>query len=499
MLIQTSKLQPAGGLSEFVNSQAYCGLDAMVTLEVWQKLRASSGEPKIYSFSRALQAPYMDIMARGFRVNELGRRQALEELSLRMSRLQRQLDLLARAVWGKGLNPRSPLQLKSFFYSAMRVPEVWIYDKGTKKLSVNREALEIVEQYLHAQVFVSHILRLRDLGKQISVLGSEVDQDRRMRTSYNIAGTETGRPSSSTSAFGTGTNLQNIAPSLRWIFEADSGWKLGVVDLEQTEARDVGYLCGVLFGDWDYLDACESGDLHTNNAKRIWRELPWPGDPQGDRALAEEKFYREYSYRDMSKRGGHMTNYKGTARTGAKRLKIPLKIMEDFQHRYCTGPEAAFPAIPRYWAWVATELQEQGRLVTPFGRERYFFGRLSADETIREAIAFLPQSMTADRMNLGLWRVWHEMPQVQLLAQTYDSITFQYQDLGPEHEAEVLTRVLELIRVELIAPNGRSYVVPGEAKVGWNWGTEGSEGLKKWSKSKPDLRQRRTGLHQLIV
>jgi hypothetical protein len=73
-------------------------------------------------------------------------------------------------------------------------------------------------------------------------------------------------------------------------------------------------------------------------------------------------------------------------------------------------------------------------------------------------------------MNLGLWRVWRELElggPVQLLAQTYDSITFQYPE---ELEDAIIPQVLRLIAVELVAPNGRRYVVPGEAKVGWNWG-----------------------------
>jgi DNA polymerase I-like protein with 3'-5' exonuclease and polymerase domains len=48
-----------------------------------------------------------------------------------------------------------------------------------------------------------------------------------MRTSYNIAGTRTGRLSSSFSEFGaSGTNFQNIEERLREIFVADPGHKL---------------------------------------------------------------------------------------------------------------------------------------------------------------------------------------------------------------------------------------------------------------------------------
>jgi len=292
-----------------------------------------------------------------------------------------------------------------------------------------------------------------------------------------------------------------------------------VIDLEQVEARDVGFFCGCLFDDWKFLDNCESGDLHTNNAKLIWPERPWTGVPKEDKEIAEQIFYREFSFRDMAKRGGHLSNYYGTAWTAARSLKVPANIMEEFQARYIRGDAAkgiapAYPAIARWWQWTAEQLETVGHITTPFGRKRHFFGRPNDDTTLREAIAFLPQSTTADRMNLGLWRVWHKMPQIQLLAQTYDSITFQYRESLDENS--IIEEALELLNVELVSPSGRKYSVPGEAKVGWNWGRQITEadqkraadagkkvprlnpdGLIKWSRTKRDERVRLVGLARL--
>lgn len=508
------------GLSPGEIHQTYCGLDCAVTWEVHAELnRLFNQPPAIYSFERALQGPYLEIMQRGFRVDQFARSEGCRDLTGRIAALQETLNEFAQACWGRPLNPRSPDQLKKFFYSELGLPEVRISQKGERKVSTNREALEKLEEsYLHARPIISCILAIRDLGKQLSVLDTEIDSDGRFRTSYNIAGTETGRPSSSSNAFGTGGNTQNIAPSLRYIFVADPGWKLCVIDLEQVEARDVGWFCGVLFGDWRYLNACEAGDLHTANAKLTWKELPWTGEAKADRKLAERPFYREFSYRDMAKRGGHLSNYMGTAWTMARVLKIPQAIADEFQQRYCRGKrdETAYPCISDYWGWIAEQLQTTNCLTTPFGRERHFFGRPGDDTTLREAIAFLPQSTTADRMNLGLWRVWKHMPQIQLLAQTFDSITFQYR----EGDDGVIPEALARIKVELRAPNGRSYVVPGEAKIGWNWGGAvtarnqkdeeevrqarglsskkpkrlNPDGLIKWRPGSPDLRSRSTGL-----
>jgi len=457
-----------------------------VTLEVFEELsRQFNQPPQTYDFERALQAPYLEMMLRGFKVDAQARADTAAALLQREVVIQNRLNRLAQAVWDKPLNPNSPKQLREFFYGSLKLPEVHIGQKGEWKVSTNREALEKLDIYLLARPFVNAILSLRDIRKQRSFFDTELDEDNRFRTSYNIAGTETGRPSSSENAFGTGGNAQNIAPGLRYVFVADPGYKLINIDLEQVEARDVGYLCGVLFDDWKFLDSCESGDLHTANARLIWPHLPWTGDIVRDKEIAGREFYRGFSYRDMAKRGSHLSNYYGTAHTAARHLKVPQTIMEEFQARYCRGRVAkpgvvgispAYPAIARYWQWVSTELQTNHILHNLFGRRRHFFGRPNDDATLREGIAFIPQSTTADRMNLGLYRVWKHMPACKLLAQTYDSITFQIKEDSPVDD--LISEALDRIRVPLEAPNGRLYNVPGEASIGWNWG--------KWSVANPN-------------
>lgn len=476
--------------------QLYCGLDNCVTAECLpQELAELDKRPNaklIYDFERGLQAPYLEVMQLGFRVDMNARQEAMLSLQQRINRLQQQLMVIINAVLPSTALPfdekivRSPTaQLPRLFYDVLRLPEQWTSKKGVRKLSMDRTALEkLYDTYLYARPYVSHILAIRDLSKQLEVLSHDVDPDGRFRSSYNIAGTESGRPSSSTNAFGTGGNAQNIAPGLRYIFIADPGYKLCVVDFEQSEARDLGFLIGCILGDWSFLDACESGDLHTTVAKLVWPELRWPNDPAGDRRLANSNFYRDFSYRDMAKRGAHLSDYMGTAWTMARHLKITQQVAEDFQSRFCRGNDAAFPCIPRYWEWVSRQIQTEYKLVTPFGRERHFFGDTSSDTTLREGIAYMPQSTTSDRTNLGFWKTWKELRgRVQLLGQGYDSITFQAPD--DQHFDETVRDVRELIRLEMEDPKtGRRFEVPSEAKVGYNWGNyspSNTRGLVKWN------------------
>ena len=772
--------------TEFEIHQIYCGLDNALThesLSAEYELFDSNTNPRpqakhIYDFERALQAPYMDIMLRGFAVDVEARYRACENLKERIEKLKGNLDRIAEAVWDKPLIPRSNKNLREFFYDAMKFPEIITSKKGIKKISLDRTALEkLHDNYLYARPFVSHILAIRDLSKQLEVMETEVDADFRFRSSYNIAGTESGRPSSSESSFGTGSNMQNIAPNLRHVFIADPGHLLFVIDFEQSEARDVGFIIGCLFGDWSYLNACESGDLHTSNAKLVWPELPWTGDASADKAVAGRTFYREFTYRDMSKRGGHLcltedhevltpsgwvpisakplqimqwtedksdfafveswyeseykgelhewngnsisikmtpdhrvpyksdqrntggiqvrkasegpgnhmplgwgytggwqevparliaafmsdgsqhstnrmsfhltrerkierlrylcnlynfqldeqagdkysvhgnlpkkagqfmfewtrecladfldeykywdgyigptsvslssidkkhlewiqtfgrimgiggninsvktkstfsgtakeyiidyhslqqnnrtwatgksikcikstesckiicptvpssffyvrrngkifvtgnSNYMGTAYTMGRHLKIEQKVAQEFQNRYCRGENAAFPCIPLYWQWCIENIQTNYKIVTPFGRERHFFGDTHDDATAREAIAFVPQSTTSDRTNLGFWRTWKYVPEAKLLAQGYDSITFELPEDSSMHER--VRYIVECLRTRMIDPkSGRSFEVPVDIKAGYNWGYSSKSnprGLSKFS------------------
>ncbi len=444
--------------------QLYNGMDSLLTHEIFSQI-ASLGKPPVYTFERALQGPFLEMMLRGFKIDLYERDKQAQRLAKEIDIIQRNLDTLASSVWGRGLNPASPLQCRDFFYKVMQMPEQWSKKGSEKTLSTNREALEAIDVYFNARPFVACILGIRDRKKQLQVFETEIDPDGRWRTSYNIAGTETGRLSSSASAFGTGSNSQNISAALRTMFEADPGYILYAIDLEQAESREVGLLCGMLFDDWKYLDSCEGGDLHTTTCKLIWPQKPWTGNAKEDKALAEQNFYREFSYRDMSKRGGHGSNYLGTPFTMARHLKVVPKLMEDFQEAYF----AAFPAIPQWHQWVISELQLKQSLTTPFGFERTFFGRQNDPATQREAVAFSPQSSTAHRTNLAIYRMWHEMPRdVQLLAQVHDAIIFQApMSYDPVELSKEALRIIESVKFNY---KGREFSVPGEAKVGWNWG-----------------------------
>lgn len=455
----------------------YNGLDCCVTLEVLGAVlpQLDPVTSAVYDFERALQAPILEMECRGVAV-DLGERNRVARILVdQHKQLEASLnEILEEGLGVYGLNTNSPQQLKEFFYGTLGISPV----RNRTGITVDRKALEKLRNHFFAEPIVNHILALRDVRKKLGVLRTGIDADGRIRTSYNIAGTDTGRLSSYQSSFGSGTNLQNITGELRSIFVADPGKKLAYIDLEQAESRKVGAIIWNLFKDGGYLDACESGDLHTTVTRLCWPDLAWTGDPQADKAIAKQSFYRHFDYRDASKRLGHGSNYYGKPPHISQVTRIPYELVAAFQPKYFT----AFPGIPHWHAWVRDKLRKDGHITTFLGRHRWFMGRRWDDETLRAAIAFEPQSATADYLNRGMLEVWRaNFPGTELLLQVHDAIVVQYDE---ERENEIVPKLRKLLEWEVPLLHGRSLIIPTDAMVGWNWAYHSDanpNGLKKFN------------------
>lgn len=492
-IFDTSTLTKTTPLTRDETDWVYNGLDCCVTLEILNELlpQLDSTTRPTYEFSKSLQAPILEMSMRGILIDENRRQSVLAGYTKQMAQLEAQLNEIIKDGIGCEINWRSPTQLKKLLYNVMKLPPVRKRNaQGFMAPTANREALEKLSHYFIAEPVCTHMLALRDLEKKRQFLVTAIDPDQRIRSNFNIAGTNTGRLASSMSDFGTGGNLQNIDRDLRSVFIADKGMKFANLDLEQADSRNLGALCWTNFFEshgatWagKYLDACESGDLHTTVCRMARPSLPWTDDPRANRAIADQIAYRNMSFRDLDKRLGHGSNYLGQPATMARHTKAPVKEITTFQENYFRN----FACIPAYHERVKFELDNYASLTTLFGRRRFFFSRVSDPATLREAVAYSPQSMTADEIDTGILNLWRSN-RVQLLVQVHDSILFQYPE---ELENEIVPWALEALKAPLDLIGGRRFVVPTEAKVGWNWGERhdnNPDGLIKWKGS--DARKR---------
>lgn len=440
-------------MDPLLQQMIYNGLDGMLTLEVDAALPHSA----TYEFERSLLPLALAMMQRGILVDTSRRDEMVLHLQGIHAKVMGGFDFLCNSLWGHTINPRSYPQMQDLLYKKLYLPEIISSKKGEKRVSTDRDALErLGRDYTRARPFAEHLLRIRDLEKTIDALTKNLSPAGRWHANFNIAGTDTGRWSSSSHPYGWGSNLQNIDDYVRRIFIPDPGHIFFNCDQQGAEARVVGYLAG----DESYIKAVESGDVHTMVAAMVFGFEP-------KRELADRKYYREMSYRDIAKRAAHGSNYGGTAHTIARVLKVETKLIGDFQKKYFR----AFPNIYKWQVWVAQQIQQTHQLVTPFGRVRNFWDNPRDDATVRAAIAFVPQSTVGDLTSRGLLALHQNLPDVQVLNNIHDAAFGQI----PLHlKDELLPRIVETLtyplQVKDIWGNIREMLIPWESQVGMNWG-----------------------------
>lgn len=478
-------------LSSWEKSQAYNGIDVLATLEVWEAIspQLDNQTTSTYEFSKSLQAPVLEMRLRGILVDKARRAEVLEQYARQLDQLERNLERIVGDGCGiYSFNWRSNPNLHHLFYEVLGLP----LQRKLGKPSVNRDALERLEAYNVARPVIMHMKAMREIGKKISVLKTAIDDDGRWRTSYNIAGTNTGRLSSASSEFGTGSNLQNVEELLRSVLIADPGMKMGYFDAEQIQSRIVGAIEWNLFRDGRYLDACESGDLHTTVAKLCWPNLAWTGNLSSDQELAEQPYYRHYSRRFMCKKIGHGTNFRGKPFTISQQAHVDIEMIQEFQPNYFK----AFPAHQDWHQWVEDEIRSTGIIHSITGRRRQFWGRRNADETVREAIAYDPQASESYIVNNGMLQVWLQRD-CELLMQNHDAIVVQYPEA---QEDEIVPKILAQLRYPVPLDHGRELVIPYGCKTGYNFGVfdakHNHDGLLKYKPGK-DKRKRSPQVHIL--
>jgi len=475
-IIQTDTVAPEDIPSLWEQDQIYNGIDVLATRQVFDA-QVGQLDPiteATYTFSRRLQAPTIEMGLRGVLVDRARLSEVLDGFYETLERLERNLErIVLEGVGMPTFNWRSAPDRAELFYSRLGIPEI----KRQGRVTTNRAARDKLKQYTIARPIVSHMNAMADIAEKIKKLKTKIDADGRIRTTYNIAGTNTGRFSSSFFIEGTGGNLQNIEEALRSIFIADPGMKWCKLDAKQIQSRIVGGIEWKVFKNATYLDACESSDLHTLVAQLVWPELPWTGNLKKDKDVAETLFYRHFTRRDLCKKIGHASNFEGRPATISEQTGVPVNLVTAFQPKYFS----AFPCHHEWHAWVATEIAQRGHLVGITGRKRWFMGRRTDPDTVRQAIAYDPQASEAHIVNHGMLNVWHHRT-ATIMMHEHDGLVYQYPE---EQEDEIVPKLLKQLEHPVDIGHGRTMVIPYEAKVGWNRGqydkATNPEGLRDYT------------------
>jgi len=383
--------------------------DAVTTFEVAEVLEGVLAQLNLrpqFDFQMEVFHAVFKVMLRGVKIDmQLRNSLAFELMSLIHQREQKTNYLASRT-----LNPRSPKQLSEYFYDTLGLPEQ--RNRKTGKRTTNEEALvKLAEREPLVRRLVYSIVEGRQIGVASNVAQTPLDTDRRIRCSYNVAGTISFRFASSEDAFGSGTNLQNVSqgkrseetglelPNLRRLFIPDNGRLIVDADLDRADLQVV-----VWEADDSDLKAKlrEGADIHIENAKDIFN-VKTPTKNQ----------------RQLAKVFVHATNYGGRARTVAIACGITVATCEIMQRRW-------FSAHPGILAWhrrTAQDLATKREVRNAFGNRIFFFGRV--EELLPEALAWIPQSTVALVINRGMVNLVKNCPEAETLLQVHDSLTFQ--------------------------------------------------------------------------
>ena len=183
--------------------------DCVRTFECHENLEEALDKYRLrdqYNEQMALIPPVFDMMLKGVRTDLKAKRRLAGEL---LQAKQERGEWFEK-VLGHPLNPDSHTQVKALLYHDFGMKE--IKDRKTKAVTANDDALELI---MYRQPLLTPLIQTIQEYRSLRVFKSTfvdaiVDDDERMRCSFNITGTETFRFSSSKNAFGTGCNFQNI-------------------------------------------------------------------------------------------------------------------------------------------------------------------------------------------------------------------------------------------------------------------------------------------------
>ncbi len=454
-LIGKGKNQKEMDAVPIAQAAPYAAADAAVTLRLIPQLQAELEAAHATRLFSELEMPLISVLAdmemAGIGLDRPYLAQMSRELQERMSDLEGQVY---QAV-GEPFNLNSTQQLSHALFDRLKLPA----PGGTKRTASGfySTSADVLESLSGKHPVVDWVLEYRELAKlkstYVDALPAQVNpQTQRLHTSYNQAGSVTGRIASSE------PNLQNIpirselGREVRKAFVASPGNYLLSVDYSQVELRIVAHMAE----DQAMLAAFQARqDIHAATAAAVY-SLPLAQISKDQRRHAKAiNFGLIYG----------MSAF-GLTRTS----DLTLAESEDFVEAYFRQ----FPGVKRYLDQMRRTAAEQGYVETLLGRRRYFPGlKTEGNANVRnreerEAINAPIQGSAADIMKIAMLRLPPALAQAGLqarvLLQVHDELVLEC----PQEQLQATAR-----QVQQVMEGAYALKAPlqTEARYGLNWGT----------------------------
>ncbi len=449
-LTGTGRKQIAFGAVPVAAAAAFAGANAEATLRLAGALAEDLERDGLAEFNRAHTLPVVPTLAQmqvngvAFDAGPLG------ELS---EEIAGEIEIEANAAYeavGHQFNINSPSQLGDLLFRELKLPS------GRRTQSGYSTDASILENLREAHPVIEHVLRYRELAKlkstYVDTLPESVNpRTGRIHTTYNQAGSATGRLASSD------PNLQNIpirTPlGLRvreaFVAERRPEWALLSADYSQIDLRALAHLSQ----DPALMAAFERDeDIHASTASHIYRT------PLGEVT------------RDM-RRLAKVMNFGVAYGLSAFGISQQTELTREEGAEFIESYFAAYPKVREFLDGVVERAKETGYTETLLGRRRHIPELRSPHYPVRQAgerIALnMPvQGTSADIINEAMVGIQRRLDadgfRSLMLLQVHDELVFEM----PREEEEALRAMLNDVM-----PNAIALSVPLkiDIKVGENW------------------------------
>jgi DNA polymerase I len=399
---------------------------ADITLRLTQKLRDEvnlAGLRKVYD---EIDLPLVPVLAH---MEETGVKLDCDVLAEMSRRLEREIETKAREVYDKSgfeFNINSPKQLGDVLFNKLNLPKPIKYGKG-KTIST---AVDVLEGLAGEHEVPRMVLDYRQLSKlkstYVDALPALLNScTRRLHTTFNMAGSATGRLSS------VNPNLQNIpirtelGREIRAAFVAEPGHVLLAADYSQIELRLLAHFSG----DALLVEAYRTGlDIHTLTASQVFGVPPLMVDAEHRRRAKAVNFGIVY----------------GLSAFGlSQQIGIDTKEAKRFIDAYFEKYSGVREFIDR----TLEQARRDQKVTTLFGRVRPIPDIHSKNFNLRgfaerTAVNTPLQGTAADLIKLAMIRIDAELRERNLgskmLLQVHDELVFEV----PEKEVDTLRRLV---------------------------------------------------------
>jgi DNA polymerase I len=428
----------------------YAAEDADVTLQLhqclWPRINQEAGLRYVF---QEIEMPLIPVLAKMERNGVLIDPKKLEaqgrELQKRLHELEQEVYILANQEF----NMNSPKQLQEILFQKMNLPVLQKTPTGQAST-----ADSVLQELALDFALPRLIIEYRSLSKLMSTYTSRLVEQinphtKRIHTSYNQAGTATGRLSSSE------PNLQNIpirtqeGRKIRQAFIAAKGCKIISADYSQIELRLMAHISE----DASLVNAFTHNlDIHKATAAEVW-------GVKLDEVTADMR-------RD-AKAINFGLIYGMSAFGLTRQLGIDRKAAQEYIDRYF----ARYPQVRAYMDNTRALAREKGYVETLWGR-RLYLPEINAKQIPRQkaaertAINAPLQGSAADIIKLAMIRIDHwlreEAIPATMIMQVHDELVFEASEQEVDRIAEAvrehMSQVVSL-RVPLLVSVG----------IGDNW------------------------------